>query len=58
MITSKEAAQIAKRHGLTLSDANALSRLADSTEEADELAVMFADPAEDGREAAKDIPRL
>jgi hypothetical protein len=41
MITSTEAAAVAKKHGLTLSDAAALARLADSPEEANELGAMF-----------------
>jgi hypothetical protein len=42
MITTKEAAAIAKQHGLTLSDAAALARLANTTEEAEEAAAMFS----------------
>jgi hypothetical protein len=43
VITSREAAEVARAHGLTLNDAAALSRLADSTEEAGELAALFAE---------------
>jgi hypothetical protein len=43
VITSKEAATVAKAHKLSLTDAAALARLADSPEEADELAALFAD---------------
>lgn len=41
-ITSAEAAEIAARHGLSLGDAAALQRLADTTDEADDLAGQFA----------------
>lgn len=58
MITSKEAAEVARKHGLSLTDASALSRLADSTEEADELAAMFADKGDDPRKLAESVPRL
>lgn len=53
-ITAKEAAEVAKAHGLTLSDASALSRLAESPAEADLLASMFSgkpatiEPTRDG----------
>jgi hypothetical protein len=43
VITSKQAAEVARRHGLTLSDAAALARLADSPEEADELGALFGE---------------
>lgn len=46
MITAREAAEVAARHKLTLSDAAALSRLADSPEEAEELASIFVDGPE------------
>ena len=42
MITTQQAATIAKRHGLTLSDAAALQRLSNTTEEAEEAAGMFS----------------
>jgi hypothetical protein len=45
-IDSKTAADVARRHGLTLSDANALRSLADSERAADELAFAFAHPEE------------
>lgn len=50
-LSSQEAAEVAARRGLSLSDAAALRQLADSTEEADSLAQQFAadddvDPAE------------
>jgi hypothetical protein len=44
MITSREAGDIALKHGLSLPDAAALSRMADTTEEADTLAKMFSAP--------------
>ena len=40
-ITATEAAEIARRHGLTLQDAAGLAALADSTEEAEKLASDF-----------------
>lgn len=42
MISTKEAATIAKKHGLTLADVPALVRLADTTAEAEEVASMFS----------------
>ena len=45
MLDSKIAATVARRHGLTLGDAAALSRLADTEDDADELAAQFAEPA-------------
>lgn len=59
MITSRKAAEVAKEHGLGLPDAAALAKLADTDEEAQELAVMFAredDP--DPASAVKNLPRL
>jgi hypothetical protein len=44
-ISAKDAAAAAKRWGLTLSDAAALARLADSPAEADELASAFTEPS-------------
>lgn len=41
-ITAKEAGQIARKHGLSLSDAAALAKLADTAQEAHDLAAMFA----------------
>lgn len=47
-LTAHIAAEIAHRHGLTLSDALALRGLTTDPEEADELAAMFsADNAEE-----------
>ena len=45
MITSREAAEAAKKYGLSLTDAAAIARLADTPEEADSLAAMFAPEA-------------
>lgn len=60
MITSRKAAEVAKEHGLGLSDAAALARLADDETDAHEIAAMFADKAEDVDPAAaiKNLPRL
>jgi len=41
-IDPKDAARIAKAHGLTLSDARALAAMAESEEDATELAAQFA----------------
>lgn len=46
-IDSKEAAQIAKKHGLSLTDAAALARLAETPEEAEELAALFTGKQEE-----------
>jgi hypothetical protein len=45
-LDSKTAAEVARRHGLTLGDAAALQRLADTADEADDLAAQFS-PAAD-----------
>lgn len=48
-ITADEAAAVAERHGLTLSDAQALSVLASDRDHADQLAARFANaPGHDG----------
>lgn len=52
MLTPTEAADIARRAGLTLADAVALRMLADDTEEATELAGRFATSGNDGAFAA------
>jgi hypothetical protein len=44
-ITASEAAEIARAHGLSLSDAVALSRLSATVEEAQALAAQFAPEA-------------
>jgi hypothetical protein len=44
LITAKQAAKAALDAGLSLSDAAALGRMAESPEEAAELAAMFASP--------------
>jgi hypothetical protein len=41
MIDSKTAARIAREHGLSLSDAVALAKLAEDEREAEELAELF-----------------
>jgi hypothetical protein len=57
-ISSKEACEIAQKHGLSLSDAAALAKLADNTDEADDLAVMFERPEdEDPAKLAAKIER-
>lgn len=43
-LTANEAAEIAKRHGLTLQDAAGLLTLADTADEADTIAARFAQP--------------
>lgn len=43
-ITATEAAEIARRHGLSLQDAAGLASLANSTEEAEQLAARFSTP--------------
>lgn len=55
-LDSKTAAKIAKAHGLNLSDAQALSVLADDEDEANDLAEQFA-PAPDGPEEMADRVR-
>jgi hypothetical protein len=56
MLDSKIAATVARRHGLTLGDAAALSRLADNEDEANELAGQFAPPV-DAESLADEIVR-
>lgn len=59
MITTKEAAEVAKKHGLSLTDAAALVRLAESKEEADEVAALFeAEHEDECRRLAAGIPRI
>lgn len=41
-LNKKTAARIAKEHGLSLPDAQALAVMADTEDEADELAAQFA----------------
>lgn len=53
MLDSKIAATVARRHGLTLGDAAALSRLADTEDDADELAAQFSAQADPNKVAAK-----
>ncbi len=55
MITSKEAATVARKHKLSLTDAAALSRLADSPEEAEELAALFTDAPQTPEDHNQDI---
>lgn len=55
-ITAVEAARIANEHGLSLSDAVALQRLANTTEEAEHLAGQFA--PEDDTPADKSNARI
>lgn len=47
-LDSDTAAKVARRHGLTLGDAAALQRLADTPEEADELAAQFTPASHSG----------
>jgi hypothetical protein len=46
MLDPKTAATVARRHRLSLGDAAALSRLADTEEDAEELAAQFAPPVD------------
>lgn len=66
-LTADQAAEVARRHGLTLNDAAALMTLADDETSADRLAASFTTPAEPARAAtrqfvkdlfAEDAPRL
>jgi len=52
MLTPSEAADIARRAGLTLADAVALRMLADDTDEATSLAARFVTDGNDGAFAA------
>jgi hypothetical protein len=54
-IPAKEAAAIAKKHGLSLPDARALSMMADTTDEAEKLAADFAEGEVDYQKIADDI---
>ena len=58
MISAREAAEIARKRGLSLTDAAALSRLADSPEEADELAKEFAEPPRPSQLSRADLAGL
>ena len=49
-ITSTEAADIARRHGLTLQDAAGLASLADNAEEAEQIAARFSSPESEMRQ--------
>ena len=55
VIAAKEAAEIAQKHGLSLSDAAALAKLAESAEEAEELAGAVC--GQGRRSAASSRPR-
>jgi hypothetical protein len=55
VITSREAAAAAKKAGLDLSAADALSRLAGSPQEAAELAQMFSADAAPGQLTREDL---
>jgi hypothetical protein len=54
-ISNQEAAEVARRHGLSLQDAVALARLSDNVKEGDQLAEMFTTPSvpQIGRDALK-----
>lgn len=54
-LTATEAATIAKRHGLSLTDAAGLLSLADNADEADAIAKRFAEP--DTQEASRQLVR-
>lgn len=56
-ITADEAADVARKYGLTLSDAQALTVLADDTGHADRLAQRFTAP-ESSAEILRQIPRM
>lgn len=53
-ISSQDAAAVARRHGLGLGDAAALQRLADTPDEAEDLAAQFA-PDPDPRDMASKV---
>lgn len=59
-ITPDQAAEVARRHGLTLMDAAGLLNLAESTEDADRLAATFAttEAKDDDTEAREFAARL
>ena len=52
-LTSDEAVEIVKRHGLELRDATALRSLADDPDTADQLAAKFSAQADPNKVAAK-----
>lgn len=54
-ITPTEAADIARKHGLTLSDAAGLAALANTLDEAETIAARFATPEVDT--ATRDLTR-
>lgn len=57
-LTADQAAEVARRHGLTLSDAQALMLLADDEAHAETLAARFAPESEpDEPEALSDVAR-
>ena len=55
LISSQDAAQIARRHGLTLSDAAAIGRMAETIEEGTALAKLFSEPPQLSREQVQSM---
>jgi hypothetical protein len=57
-LTADAAADVARRHGLTLQDAAALRALADDEQSADKIAARFAPPTDDDTtEATRQLAR-
>ena len=57
-ITHAEAVEIARRHGLGLTDAAALARLAETLEEAEQVADLLAPPDDAASGAARMNARI
>jgi hypothetical protein len=59
MLTAKQAADLALKHGLSLTDASALSRMTlETAEEADSIAAAFAAPPKPRQLAREDVQRM
>jgi hypothetical protein len=56
-ISQEDAARIARAHGLSLTDANALFAMADTTAQAESLAAEFARPAQLNKEDVRQLYR-
>jgi hypothetical protein len=56
-ISQEDAARIARKHGLSLTDANALFEMAESTAQAENLAAEFARPAQLNKEDVRQLYR-
>jgi hypothetical protein len=57
-ITNRQATEVARKYGLTLTDAAALSRLADSIEEGEELAKTFTTPPTPPQLTREDLGKM